>query len=94
MAKDIVGLNLDEVTRSREKHGDNALPMEKTKSFMRKFFENLNDPIIKVLIFALIIHRYNPVYYFDKKYCQKFNRQTKFRRFFIAISHKINFQGS
>jgi hypothetical protein len=34
------------------------------------------------VIFALIIHRYNPVYYFDKKYCQKFNRQTKFRCFY------------
>ena len=55
MAKDIVGLNLEEVKKAREKYGDNALAKEKTKSFIRKFFENLNDPIIKVLIFALII---------------------------------------
>lgn len=55
MKKDIMGLTSDEVLRSREKHGDNLLAKEKTKGFVRKFFENLNDPIIKVLIFALII---------------------------------------
>jgi len=55
MKKDIVGLTSQEVLRSREKHGNNSLAKEKTKGFLRKFFENLNDPIIKVLIFALII---------------------------------------
>ena len=55
MKKDIVGLSEDEVIESRKKYGDNSLKKEKTKGFFRKFFENLNDPIIKVLIFALII---------------------------------------
>ena len=49
------GLTAEEVILSREKHGDNSLAKEKTKGFFRKFFENLNDPIIKVLIFALVI---------------------------------------
>ena len=55
MKKGIVGLSYKEVIASREKHGGNSLTKEKTKSFFRKFIENLNDPIIKVLIFALII---------------------------------------
>ena len=55
MTKNIKGLSLEEVRRSKEKHGDNSLVKEKTKSFLRKFIENLNDPIIKVLMFALII---------------------------------------
>ena len=55
MRKDIIGLSSDEVALSRKKHGDNSLKKEKTKGFFRKFLENLNDPIIKVLIFALII---------------------------------------
>ena len=55
MAKKIIGLNSEAVLRSKEKHGDNSLQREKTKSFVKKFFENLNDPIIKVLITALLI---------------------------------------
>ena len=55
MTKNIKGLSIDEVRRSKEKHGDNSLVKEKTKSFFRKFIENLNDPIIKVLIFSLIV---------------------------------------
>jgi calcium-translocating P-type ATPase len=54
MAKKINGLSSEAVLHSKEKHGDNSLEKEKTKSFIRKFFENLNDPIIKVLITALI----------------------------------------
>ncbi len=55
MAKEKTGLSAKEVLISREKYGDNSLAKEKTKGFLRKFFENLNDPIIKVLIFALLI---------------------------------------
>ncbi len=50
-----VGLTSEEVRKSKEKHGDNTLEKEKTKGFFRKFFENLNDPIIKILIIALLI---------------------------------------
>ena len=55
MTKKNAGLTPEEVIRSREKYGDNSLEKQKAKGFFRKFFENLNDPIIKVLIFALII---------------------------------------
>ncbi len=55
MIKDIVGLTSNEVTASREKHGDNSLVKEKSKGFFRKFIENLNDPIIKILIIALAV---------------------------------------
>ncbi len=49
------GLNREEVLKSRELHGTNALKKEKTKSAVRRFFENLNDPIIKVLLLALLV---------------------------------------
>lgn len=54
MKKTRRGLSEEEVRLSRERHGDNTLAKEKTKGFLRKFFENLNDPIIKVLLFALL----------------------------------------
>ena len=49
------GLTASEVTASREKHGDNSLPRERGKGFMRRFVDNLSDPIIKVLVIALAI---------------------------------------
>ena len=55
MVRNIKGLTAKEVIQSREKHGDNSLVKEKTKGFMRKFFENLSDPIIKVLLLAVFI---------------------------------------
>ncbi len=55
MKKGIFGLSSAEVLASREKYGDNSLSKEKTKGFFRRFFENLSDPIIKVLIFAVVL---------------------------------------
>lgn len=55
MTKEIIGLSREEVEKSRKKHGANSLEKERGKGFFRKFFDNLNDPIIKVLIFAVII---------------------------------------
>jgi len=55
MLANIKGLTEREVALSREKHGDNSLIKEKTKGFFRKFLENLSDPIIKVLLFAVFI---------------------------------------
>ena len=55
MKKGIAGLSASAVLKSREKHGDNSLSKEKTKGILRRFFENLNDPIIKVLIIAVFI---------------------------------------
>ena len=53
--KKIVGLTNQEVIASREKHGANSLVKEKRKGFIRRFLSNLNDPIIKILIAALVI---------------------------------------
>lgn len=55
MTKNIKGLTKDEIILSKQKHGENLLAKEKTKGFFRKFLENLNDPIIKILIIALVI---------------------------------------
>ena len=53
---DTVGLTEDEVARSRRDHGENRLPEGKKKSFVRQFFANLSDPIIRVLLIALAVN--------------------------------------
>lgn len=55
MKKKYKGLTDAEVAASREKYGENNLPREKKRGFFGKFFENLSDPIIKVLLIALVI---------------------------------------
>ena len=46
----------EEVLSSRARHGENKLTEYKKKGFLRSFFSNLGDPIIKVLIVALFIN--------------------------------------
>ena len=55
-AEKFVGLSSSEVEASREMHGDNRLSRAKKKSFFRQFISNLGDPIIKILIAALVIN--------------------------------------
>ena len=55
MNKKIKGLTEKEVLASREANGDNSLKKEKTKSFAKRFLENLSDPIIRILLVALVI---------------------------------------
>ena len=55
MLKEIHGLSENEVCLSRERYGDNSLAREKTKGFFGKLFENLSDPIIRVLLVAVLI---------------------------------------
>ncbi len=50
------GLSQKEVIESRKRYGRNVMSPQKKKSFMRKFFENLGDPVVKILIGALIIN--------------------------------------
>ena len=50
------GLTSDEVLLSRGKFGSNSVAAKKPAGFIRQFFSNLNDPIIKILIAALIIN--------------------------------------
>ncbi|MBN7774512.1 calcium-translocating P-type ATPase, PMCA-type [Clostridium aminobutyricum] len=51
-----MGLTADEVSISREKYGDNQLGRRKTKTFIRKFIENFDDPIIKILLIVLAVN--------------------------------------
>lgn len=52
----MAGLSAREVIESREKHGSNRMSRAKRKSFLRRFAENLGDPVIKILIGALVIN--------------------------------------
>ena len=52
----IRGLSDAEVKKSREEHGENRLTAVKKRSFMRQFFANLGDPVIKILLFALLLN--------------------------------------
>lgn len=54
--RSLTGLTAQEVADSRQKHGANVLPKAKRKSFFRQFISNLGDPVIKILIGALIIN--------------------------------------
>ncbi len=47
------GLSKDEVIKSREKFGNNALVMVKKDSFFKQLIRSLGDPIIKILLIAL-----------------------------------------
>ena len=50
------GLTDAQVEESREEHGANVLTGAKRRGFWRLFFSNLGDPVIKVLLFALVLH--------------------------------------
>ena len=50
----MTGLTEKEVLISREKHGSNCLPKKEKKGFFKMVLENLSDPIIRILIGALI----------------------------------------
>ena len=50
------GLTHLEVERSRQKYGRNVLPKGKRESFIKRFIVNLGDPIIRILLFALLIN--------------------------------------
>lgn len=49
------GLTDQQVKESREKNGTNSLTEKERESFLDKLKDNLGDPMIKILIFALII---------------------------------------
>ena len=68
MAKQLTGLTAEEIKKSREIHGDNSLKKEKKKGFGRRFWENLSDPIIRILMIALglqIVFTLGNVNYFE-----------------------------
>lgn len=47
------GLSIDEVNKSRDKYGNNALASYKKDSFLKQLIRSLGDPIIKILLIAL-----------------------------------------
>ena len=49
------GLSTAQAELSRQKHGSNVLKVKKPKSFIRRFFENLGDPVIRILLLALAV---------------------------------------
>ena len=49
------GLSEKEVVRNRECHGSNRVTKVKGNTFWRLFIESLGDPIIKILLIALVI---------------------------------------
>ncbi|MBQ9805227.1 MAG: calcium-translocating P-type ATPase, PMCA-type [Clostridia bacterium] len=51
-----MGLCDEEVRASRAAHGANILTKARGKGFLRRFFANLNDPVIRILLAALIIN--------------------------------------
>lgn len=55
-AKTAKGLSDAEVAKSRAEYGSNIMTKAPRKSFWGHFLSNLNDPIIKILIGALIIN--------------------------------------
>ena len=52
----ITGLTEAEVLASREKNGSNALTEHVSESFFDKLIGNFEDPIIKILCFALVLN--------------------------------------
>lgn len=52
----IKGLTEKDVHHSKEQHGDNALVRGKKHSFLKEFILNFGDPIIKILLIALVVN--------------------------------------
>ncbi len=50
------GLTDSEAAQSRRLYGSNQMTVKKQAGFIRQFLANLNDPIIKILIAALVIN--------------------------------------
>ncbi|MDE5587105.1 MAG: HAD-IC family P-type ATPase, partial [Bacilli bacterium] len=49
------GLTEKEVEEARKKYGSNTISRKKRKTFLHQFVETLGDPIIKILLIALVI---------------------------------------
>ena len=52
----VCGLSASEVERSRALYGSNVLSPGKRPGFMRCFLGNLNDPIVRILLAALVVN--------------------------------------
>ena len=52
----LLGLTAEEAERSWRENGKNILSKQKKKSFFSRFISNLNDPVIRILLGALVIN--------------------------------------
>jgi len=50
------GLSSEEVIASRQKHGSNTMSKRKSRSLIGSFLDNLKDPVIRVLMIALVVN--------------------------------------
>ena len=50
-----IGLNDEQVIKSREKYGSNNISNVKRHNFISLFIDNLGDPIIRILLIALAV---------------------------------------
>ena len=50
------GLSAEQVRRSRALHGENCLRQKKKKSFLRLFLSSFADPIIRILLGAVVLN--------------------------------------
>lgn len=56
MNKKFIGLTTEEVEKSRQEHGTNGLTEKETETFLDKLKGNFDDPIIKILLVALVLN--------------------------------------
>ena len=66
--KKFAGLTTDEVVASLEKHGSNALTEIKSETFWQKLLGSFRDPIIQILIVALIVQAIFAVLHYAEWY--------------------------
>ena len=55
-SKKICGLTAAQAAESAKIHGRNIMSRQKSKSFAARFFSNLGDPVIKILLAALAVN--------------------------------------
>lgn len=61
------GLTAIEVEASRKKNGSNTFTGQKRKSLFRKYLESFGDPIIKILLIALLVNVFFAIQSGDRK---------------------------
>lgn len=54
--KEFFGLTDTEINKSRQEFGKNILTKKKRDGFIKKLIKNLSDPVIKILLFALLVN--------------------------------------
>lgn len=53
------GLSKEQIEESRRKYGDNTLTQPPRETFWSKLLGNFQDPIIRILIVALLVNAFS-----------------------------------